>query len=497
MSGVNDLRNRIRARQNQTEQLNGTTQLDSTIQAENISQVEETQFIQTPVQEEEDFEETFYGTQQFHTGNLNIGSETVCTSATDFFGTGTLAFTGSFDAIIEPEATKEEEEVGFEWANMPLVKKFQSLEVNKKMLALSLGLAGFAGLLSVNYLNSIVSPLKHQSRMVKVVVLSKDIPNHTLIKKEHLSVKEVPFAYVPKGAIEYKPNMKLLGKVTLTSMYKGEILNKTRLDFANAKTGLDMMIPEGHRAITIKTNNAHLIKPTNQVDVIASIRDLNPTQRGKIISIPVLQKAKVIAVGQQYSNEGTAKKVSYSTTPNNITLAVPDARVNIMNILEQKGNFKVVIRSPGDTSTLIEKFSVQEIEDALVGSLNGKKAKTISEEKPEKEPIAKKVSLEEDDLKLTKEEEELLVDLSEPAPVKQVRRAPVRRRAVVKNYSRPAYRAPAYQPPKPAYRPPAPPAYRPPAPVYRAPVQQAPRTVTVINGGSMSQVNGGFGGPGF
>lgn len=358
---------------------------------------------------------------------------------------------------LEPLAQKEK---------ASLVQKFQGMEVNRKMLVVSLSIAALASFLSMSYLKGIAEPLRGKSKLIQVVTLTQDVPARTTLKGDMIKVSEIPQGYLPEGALEYKENMKLLGQVTLTSLYKGEVLHKNRISLPNTETGITTIIPEGHRAINIRTDsiNMSLIKPSTQdrkeyVDVMATIPDPNPARRGRLISIPMLQRAVVLAVGDRLSGGAASENAG----GNSVTLAVPEDRVNLMVLIEEKGNLKVIPRSPTDDNTIAEKYTIQEIEDALLGKIEAPveetpepKVETVKEEEPEAP-------------------EAPLVDLS--------------------GGSRPAYRAPAR---KPVYRAPAR------KPVYRAPVRKAapkpaapkpappkkaappPRAPVVINGGKIS-----------
>lgn len=360
---------------------------------------------------------------------------------------------------------------------LPFMNKFKHLEVNRKMLMISLGVAAVASILSMTYLNGIASNLGSQAEMIKVISLKKDVPARTELTEDMLEIKEVPRNYVPSGALVYEKNMKLLGQVTTSALYKGEIINKDRITVED-NDSITAVIPDKHRAMTVRTNNASLIHPSTRdrkeyIDLIASIPDPNPVRKGKVITYPILQRAMVLAVGDHLSNNDSKA----SSTPNTtITLAVPEDRVNLMVMLEEKGDFKVIPRAPGDESTQMEKYTVLEIEDALQGRFEAAPAATP-------EPKAETVS----------------------APVREV--APAAPAAPLRDLSggsgnRPAYRAPArtpvYRAPvrTPVYRAPARSQARPPAraaaPVRQAAPPAAPARARVkmprmtIQGGSVS-----------
>lgn len=366
-----------------------------------------------------------------------------------------VSFADAQDKMEEPDIQDKKK-----LFKLPFIEKLDQLEINKKMLGISLALAGLATVLTGYYISVVTDPYEK----IPVVVVTKDVPANTKLTSNMLAVEYVPKEYVPQGALRYTKGLKVSGQTNLTKLYQGEVLFKERVSL---KTGIS--IPKGHRAVLMQTRNAYQMKPGDFVDVIASVQDPNPTQRGKIISIPVLQKAEVLAVGQQYNAEVEYKNYN----PKEITIAVPNKKVNLMNLLEEKGNFKVVLRSAEDDSTINVAYTPDEIEAALQGEFS---PKTVSmPPKPAETPEPKEEKDPDVDDKEVDKEVKKLVDLSTP---RTTYRAPARR------YTPPrrTYRAPVRRAaPKPAVRRAAPK----PAPVQRAPVRRS-RPV-VINGGKVTQ----------
>ena len=365
---------------------------------------------------------------------------------------------------------------------LPFMNRFKQLEVNRKMLIVSLGVAALASFLSMAYLKGIAEPLKGQSRMVKVVTLAQDVPARTELSEKMLEIKDVPAAYIPEGALEYKPNLQLLGQVTTTALYKGEILHSQRISLPNQEAGITTVIPAKHRAMTVRTNNAALIHPSTRdrkeyIDLIASIPDPNPVRQGKLITYPILQRALVLAVGNQLSDSERNASSAPSTT---ITLAVPEERVNLMVMLEEKGDFKVIPRSPDDESILPEKYTITEIEDAMQGRFEAAAPPSASKSDP----------VEKAEAPLPPDPPQAqLRDLSGGAA--PAYRAPARNyRAPVR--SAPVYRAPVYRAPVRSYRAPSRAVSRPAAAPRAAAAAPASRPRTrmprmTIQGGSVTQ----------
>jgi Flp pilus assembly protein CpaB len=300
-------------------------------------------------------------------------------------------------------------------------------EVNKRMLILALGCAAVASLLIVNYVRSSAGVLAQQSKLIKVATVAKDIPARTVVTKDMVTFSELPALYVPKGTAT--PEDTVIGKVALTALYAGEPIHTKRLSDPNAETGLAVKIPNGHRAMAIQNRLAGLVKPGDYVDVFAIVND----KGGKPLTLPVLQRSLVLAVGAKVS--ATDTNTSGMDSANTASLAVPDQKVDLMTLLEEKGNFRLVLRAPNDTSVLPAKYKDKQLIEMILGA----------------EPPAVR-----------------------PKPAAPKPAAPV------------VHHEPVYRPAAPvrAYTPPV---HRPAAPRPAAPKPQRQVTVTVINGGNVQQ----------
>lgn len=347
------------------------------------------------------------------------------------------------------------------------------LNVNKRMFYMALGLAGISSFLVITYLQSFSGDKLFGSEMVPVIVANKPIAEKAVITLEDLAQKEVPKKFVLENAIvlDGKNDPKdLVGKIALTDIYENEQISSKRVSKQEESPWLSPSVPVNHRAFTIPSRSLSYIKPKDHVDVIVSLID--PGDKGRMINTPVLQNALVLAVDGKYK----VTQVDNDSAGETVTVAVPNKLVNFFSLLQDKGNFQLVLRRDGDTTNLESKYSVNQLEVML----------NTSNIKPEK---------------------------LEPLPI--VIPKPVVREVVKPVYNPPAYNPPpvynppVYNPPVRVYNPPPQKAYTPPKPKYVAPKPVAPKpvapkpvvqqqvpkpvapppsvTVTVINGNSVSQ----------
>ena len=305
-------------------------------------------------------------------------------------------------------------------------------EVNKRMLILALGCAAVASLLIVNYVRSSAGVLANQAKLIKVATVAKDVPARTMITKDMVTFTEIPALYVPQDTATAADTV--VGKVALTGLFAGETIHRKRLSDPNAETGLAVKIPVGTRAMAMQNRLAGLVKPGDYVDVFATAI---AKENNKAQIVPVLQRSLVLAVGSKVNATDDKAVTGAYDTANLATLAVPDEKVDLLSLLEEKGNFKLVLRAPNDETMVKTKYTDAQLMTLVMGA----------EELPKPKP-------------------------------KPVEAPPVVR-------EQPVYHAPA---PVREYVAPRPAAPRPAAPKPAAPAPAGNRVVvTVINGGNVQQ----------
>lgn len=229
----------------------------------------------------------------------------------------------------------------------------KKMEVNRRMLGIALACGGLASILVVSYLQSSAGALAQESRLIKVAVVTQDVPARTQLKPEMVSYQEIPAKFVPKGAVTDETPIKDL--ISTVDLYTGEQILEKRISKPSEETGLAALVPEGHRAVTVSNTLGKLLKSGDYVDLLVSV-----PQDNKVVTTLALQRALVLAVGDDLQGKE-------NTTFDKATLAVPDDKVHVVTLLDEKGSFKLVLRSRTDESVLPTKVSDQ----ALVGMLSG------------------------------------------------------------------------------------------------------------------------------
>lgn len=352
--------------------------------------------------------------------------------ADDFFGAPAPAPEKAAPKGKSPKGAKAGKKGKAAKGREPLLK----FDFNRRMLLLAGLAAGVTSLLAVSYLSSAGQGLADAGEKVKVLVPAEDLKAGVRLTEDRLTTAEFPKAFLAKGY--FTDPEKLKDRLAIAPMVAGEPILEIRTSMPNPKYGIAYLLAPGERAKTITVDSASglagLVKPGNEVDLLATIPDPNNTARR--IGTPALQKARVIAVGDELLGMVKSEDDSASnngggiSSASTITLAVPGTKIGLVSLLEDLGNLKMVLRAAGDDSVVKSPFTDAQIMSLVGGSVPSK-----------------------------------------PAPVAPKPAAPV-------------YREPAPRPvaPRPVYREPAP---RPvePRPVAPKPVPAAPKEPEVIKFG--------------
>ncbi|MEB3284979.1 MAG: Flp pilus assembly protein CpaB [Candidatus Sericytochromatia bacterium] len=255
------------------------------------------------------------------------------------------------------------------------------LDINRRFLVLAAATAFLAAALGVMVLKNSASGLAEAGEKVEVVVLAEDVQRGVSLTEERLTTASIPRMYLPKGAIEAGEDQqglkKTQGMVALAPMVAGEPVISLRVGEPNRRLGIAYLLKRGERAKTINVDSASglagLIKPGNEVDLIATIPD--PNNDSRRIGTPVLQKARVIAVGKHLLGELRKEEDDESTdesggiaSDSTITLAIAAGKIGLVTLLEDLGNLKVVLRADDDTTIQKTPFS----DEAIMALVSGK-----------------------------------------------------------------------------------------------------------------------------
>jgi pilus assembly protein CpaB len=163
------------------------------------------------------------------------------------------------------------------------------------------------------------------------------------------SLKLVPWpAATPLDGAFPKPEA-LTGRIVLFPLAAGQPIIETQLAAAGASPGLAMKIPDGMRAISLRSDQvvgvAGFLLPGTHVDVIVNLRIPNTQDT---MTMTVLQDAQIIATGQKMEPDPQGKP----TTTDVVTLLVNPEDAEKAVEASSQGSVHFVLRNGSDHAQL-------------------------------------------------------------------------------------------------------------------------------------------------
>lgn len=238
------------------------------------------------------------------------------------------------------------------------------LDVNRKLLFAAAGIAALAGLVAVMYLSDLASGIAGEGAKVAVWTVKENVPARHQLTEDDLVVREIPKTFLAEGYLTREEAA--AGQITRVPLVKGEVVLKARVGKPGAEFGGAPKLRANERGFVYVPDGLQevpLVKPDDLVDLIATLPEPG-TER--LISTPVLQKVRVLSVGDRFSDEATDSPPLGNAA---ITLAVPASKVTLLTILKQAGNLNFALRSPGDTSESPSRIPEAEIERLVMGQV--------------------------------------------------------------------------------------------------------------------------------
>lgn len=209
----------------------------------------------------------------------------------------------------------------------------------------ALVIAAIATFGAYRYLAANSAPQKLPTQ--SVVVASRDIPEGAAIDRTALSVAAWPSAAVPPGA--YASIDSLIGRVTRVNVFTGEALLPGRLAPAGTGPGLELKIPPGQRAMSVRINDvagiSGLLQPNSRVDVLVTIAD---AATGKQVSKLFMENMRVLSVGTEIQRDASGKPMTAAT----VTLGVTPEQAERLAVAMNTGSIQLVLRGYGDPDSV-------------------------------------------------------------------------------------------------------------------------------------------------
>lgn len=231
-----------------------------------------------------------------------------------------------------------------------------------------------------------------------VVICKETIPAGSKILPTQIALVQRPPETLPDNAI--KSQEAVLGRVTKSAIYPGEVIVENRLVDPGSPSGLPAIIPNGMRAITLRvddtTSVAGFIRPGHHVDILTTLNV--GEEQGGTVSKTILQNVKVIATGKEVSDEQSTENQQVIPT---VTVLVTLEQAERITLATKAGFIQLVLRNHEDINELFT-------EGVTLDSLIPQSYRDVSLS----EPILVEAA--------TEEEEEEPVEVIPPKPVRVI-----------------------------------------------------------------------------
>jgi len=221
--------------------------------------------------------------------------------------------------------------------------------MRNKRLILALTGAVICGLLAVMLVTRYLANVQQYTRDLNNVVVAKtEIPLGAKITLEQLQLTPIPNGSAPEGA--FRKMEDAVGRVAVIPIGVREPITNLKLAPAGIGAGLQAVIPEGYRAMTVKVDDivgvSGFVMPGSYVDVVAVIVPVNQTSasQGPISKI-VLQNIKVLASG---SNIDSPENQRQPASVNAVTLMVTPEQAEKLVLAANESKLQLVMRNYTD-----------------------------------------------------------------------------------------------------------------------------------------------------
>jgi pilus assembly protein CpaB len=222
--------------------------------------------------------------------------------------------------------------------------------MRNKRLIIALAGAVLCGVLGVMLITRYLSNVQAYTRDLGNVVVAKV----EIQLGEKISAEKLMLAPIPNGSAPEKVFRKIedvVDRVAITPIGVRETVTEARLAPEGVGGGLQAVIPEGYRAMTVKVDDvvgvSGFVMPGSYVDVVAVIVPIatqGAPSQGPISKI-VLQHIKVLASGAKIDSPDNQRE------PNNakaVTLQVTPEQAEKLSLAANEGKLTLVMRSYTD-----------------------------------------------------------------------------------------------------------------------------------------------------
>ncbi len=223
------------------------------------------------------------------------------------------------------------------------------------LIILSLIMAVGAAFVANNWVSGqLVSQETVEPNTQLVVTAAIGIPFATKVEGRHLKLTEIPEGVLPAGAFTDLEEVE--GKVSTTSIARGEILVAERFAAHTRGSTLAALVAPNMRAVTVRVDDVigvgGFLLPGNTVDVVSARK--NRDQRA--ITETILKNIKVLAVDQDAATEENEPVIVRA-----VTLEVTPKDAEKIVKARTEGSIQLTLRNPEEEEEVIVKKPVKRV----------------------------------------------------------------------------------------------------------------------------------------
>ena len=220
------------------------------------------------------------------------------------------------------------------------------------VLTVALGAAGVASF-GVYRVVAAMPVREVEVASLEAVVAARQIPLGTIVTKDHVKVVPWPARNPVPGSFTKIEDV--LNRGAIVEVAENEPLTESKLAALGAGGGLPPTIPEGMRAISVKTNEvvgvAGFVVPGTRVDVVVILAK-NDTTNKEPISRAVVSNVQVLTAGTRFDQE-KARAEGKPIPSTVVTLLVTPEDAERISLAAAEGEIMLTLRNPLDVAPTI------------------------------------------------------------------------------------------------------------------------------------------------
>lgn len=214
----------------------------------------------------------------------------------------------------------------------------------------------------------ILERISASQNMTEVVVARRTLPAGSEISAETMSVRPVPEAYVPDGAIRPGNFSTVTGMFIAAPIASGKPLIRHNIKGISRVEKFSDLLAPGERALALEVNG---ISSVEYMVEAGDVIDLAIRNRKGDGFKPLLERVTVLATGKVTTADpkppGMYKKAEYQS----LTIAVDSSKVAAVLLAESRKELVFLLRNEGDRSSSRYLVDAGRAIEVIVGSTGG------------------------------------------------------------------------------------------------------------------------------